>query len=189
MPHFPLHRSSLKYSTSRYSLIVSLCIAVLFSLGMPLLPASSSAAWAAAAQIKSITPSCAAVGETVSLSGNGYGATNLIIMVGGVTASLVSATGNQATFVVPSGVAPGVVIVTATNPGEQSGSIAFRVKNTVEICGDDVDDNCNGQIDDPATCTSVNHPPVANAGPDHTQPVGTTVQLDGTPPVTPMVIA
>jgi hypothetical protein len=146
-----------------------------------LLPPAPSPAWGAAAQIKTITPSCAAVGQSVTLTGNGLGATNLTITVGGVTAPLVSATGNQATFVVPAGVVPagvvpGMVAVIATNPGEHSGSIAFRVKGG-EICGNQVDEDCDGQIED--ACPPINHVPIANAGPDQTQPVGTSVQLDG----------
>ena len=162
----------------RHLRIVSLWTALALSLGLPSLPVSPSAAWAAAAQIKSITPSCAAVGESTIITGNGFGATNLQVTVGGVPASVTSATGKRATFLVPPGVAPGVVAVTATNPGGQSGSIAFRVKG-VEVCGNMVDEDCDGQIDDAEVCTPVNHPPVANAGPNQTQPVGRTVQLDG----------
>jgi hypothetical protein len=46
-------------SPSRYSLSVVICLVVSFSLGMPHLPVADSAVWAAAAQIKTITPSCA----------------------------------------------------------------------------------------------------------------------------------
>src|SRR5262249_7642468 len=73
----------------------------------------------------------------------------------------------------------GVTTVTATNPGGQTGSIAFRVKG-VEICGNQIDEDCDGQINDLDVCVSVNHEPSANAGVDQTAPVGTTVHLDGT---------
>jgi hypothetical protein len=169
------------YFTLRQSLIVIICTIVSLTFGSPLRPSpfSLSSAWAAAAQIKTIKPSCAAVGQTVTLTGSGFGATNLTITVGGVTASHVSATGNQATFVVPAGVSPGVVAITATNPGEHSGSIAFRVKGG-EVCDNQVDEDCDGQIEDADVCPPVNHAPAANAGPDQTARVGTTVQLDGT---------
>jgi hypothetical protein len=180
MPHRPLPCSLFGHFILIYSRIVSLCVAASFPLGLPILPASPSAAWAASAQIKTITPSCAAVGESVILNGNGFGSTNLRITVDGVPTSVTAATGNQATFAVPAGVAPGVVVVTTTNPGEQSGSIAFRVKGP-EICGNNtVDEDCDGQIEDAEDCPSVNSPPVANAGPDQTQPLGTPVPLDGT---------
>ena len=101
MPHCPLQCTLFGYFTLTYSRIISLCVAMSLTLSLLSLPVSPSSAWAAAAQIKTITPSCAAVGETVSLSGNGYGATNLQVLVGSVPASVTSATGNQATFVVP----------------------------------------------------------------------------------------
>jgi hypothetical protein len=165
----------------RYSLIVSLSLAVSFNLGLSLLPSATPSVWAAAAQIQSIALSCAAVGQSTIISGHGFGATHLQIMVDGVPAAVTAATGNRATFVVPAGVAPGVVVVTATNPGGHSGSIALRVKGP-EICGanNTVDEDCDGQINDAEDCPSVNYPPVAHAEPDQTQPVGTTVQLDGT---------
>src|SRR5262249_2179053 len=101
-----------------------------------------------------------------------------VITVGGVKAQVLSATGNRATFVMPSGVPSGVTTVTATNPGGPTGSTAIRVKGP-EICGNQVDENCNGVIDDPDVCTPVNHPPVANAGSDQTVLVGQTAFLNG----------
>ena len=140
---------------------------------------SPPVAHAAASQISSITPSCAGVGEQVTITGNGFGAQNVVIKVGGVLAQLVSALGNRATFIVPEGAPSGVTTVTTTNPGGHIGNIAFRVKG-IEICGNQVDEDCDGQIDDADVCAPVNHAPVANAGPDQTAPVGTTVHLNGT---------
>jgi hypothetical protein len=82
---------------------------------------------AAAGQIDSISPSCASVGAEVTITGNGFGAHNVSIAVGGVTAQVVTATGNMATFLVPAGARLGSTTVTATNPGGHTGTIAFRV--------------------------------------------------------------
>lgn len=133
----------------------------------------------AGGSITSITPACAPTGATVVITGHGFGAQNVTVQVGGVLATVVSATGNRVTFLVPNGVPPGVTTVTATNPGGQAGSIAFRVQGP-EICGNGSDDDCNGIVDDPSVCQHVNHPPVANAGAGQTAPVGATVHLDGT---------
>lgn len=46
--------------------------------------------------------------------------------------------------------------------------------NAVEICGDGIDNNCNGEVDE--LCNAC---PVADAGLDLTPHVGETVQLDG----------
>ncbi|MDE2179981.1 MAG: tandem-95 repeat protein [candidate division NC10 bacterium] len=102
--------------------------------------------------IETITPSAAYVGDQVTITGHGFGAGNVRITVGGMIAQVLSATGHSATFLVPTGLHPGPTTVTATNPGGQSGSIAFTV---------------------------LNHPPVANAGPDQTVFVAGAVQLDG----------
>jgi hypothetical protein len=136
-------------------------------------------AHATASQISSITPSCAGMGEQVTITGNGFGAQTVVIRVGGVQAQLVSAFGNHVTFIVPAGAPAGVTIVDATNPGGHIGSIAFHVKER-EICGNQVDEDCDGQVDDPDTCVPVNHAPIANAGADQTALVSTTVHLDGT---------
>lgn len=144
-----------------------------------LLPPYQSVAWALASQISSITPSCAGTGDQVTITGNGFGAQNVVIKVGGVQAQLVSAVGNRATFIVPTGAPSGVTTVTATNPGGHTGSIAFRIKGG-EICGNQVDEDCDGQINDPDVCAPVNHAPIANAGPDQTMPVKATVYLNGT---------
>jgi hypothetical protein len=143
-----------------------------------------------AARIFTIDPSCAGSGDTVRITGNGFGAHNVRIFVGGqetsrgvitggVPAQVVSATGNRVTFLVPATASPGVSIVWALNPGDHAGSIAFRVRSA-EICGDNIDQDCSGVADDPAICTPVNHRPIAQAGTAQTLPVGRTVQLDGT---------
>jgi len=138
-----------------------------------------STVWAAASQISSITPSCAGPGEQVTITGNGFGAHNVVIKVSGVQAQLVSAVGNRATFIVPTGTPSGVTTVTATNPGGHTGSIAFRLKGG-EICGNQVDEDCDGQINDVDVCVPVNHAPIAEAGPAQTIPVKATVYLNGT---------
>src|SRR3989442_1596441 len=103
-------------------------------------------------RIDSITPSSAARGEQVTITGVGFGAGNVHVSVGGVAAQVLVAIGNSATFRVPFGVRPGATTVTATNPGGHSGRIAFTV---------------------------VNRAPQANAGPDQTVFVTSTVQLNG----------
>jgi len=143
-----------------------------------------------AARIFTIDPSCAGPGDTVRITGNGFGAQNVRIFVGGqetsrgvitggVQAQVVSATGNRVTFIVPATATPGVSIVWALNPGDHAGSIAFRVRQS-EICGNNIDEDCSGVADDPALCTPVNHRPIAQAGTAQTLPVGRSVQLDGT---------
>jgi PKD repeat protein len=142
-----------------------------------------------AARIFTIVPPCAGPGDTVQITGNGFGAHNIQIYVGGqetghgiitggVPAQVVSATGNRATFIVPVNATPGVSIVWAVNPGNHAGSIAFRVKHG-EICGNSIDEDCDGQVNDVDVCQPVNHAPVANAGSDQTQPVNTLVYLNG----------
>src|SRR5205814_370605 len=109
------------------------------------------AAFAAACHISSIIPACAAAGDTVTLTGNGFGAANVRVTVGGVTAPVVSANGKKVTFRVPAAVPSGLTTVIATNPGGQTDSIALRIKGP-EICGDAVDNDCDGQIDEPEAC-------------------------------------
>ena len=143
-----------------------------------------------AARIFTIAPSCAGPGDTVQITGNGFGAHNVRIYVGGqetghgiitggIQAQVVSATGNRATFIVPATATPGVSIVWAVNPGNHAGSIAFRAKQG-EVCGNQIDEDCDGVINDVDACQPINHPPVSDAGSDKTYPVGTLVQLDGT---------
>ncbi|HEV8635606.1 MAG TPA: PKD domain-containing protein [Chloroflexota bacterium] len=105
-----------------------------------------------AARIDTIEPPSAARGERVTITGIGFGAPNVRISVGGVAAEVLAATGNRVSFRVPFGALPGPRTVTATNPGDQSGSIPFTV---------------------------LNRAPQANAGPDQTVFVTSTVQLEG----------
>ncbi len=82
---------------------------------------------AQAGRIDTISPTCASVGDQVTITGIGFGAQNVTIAVGGVPASIVTANGHSATFIVPAGAGLGSTTVSATNPGGQSGSIAFTV--------------------------------------------------------------
>ena len=79
--------------------------------------AAPSSAGAGAAQIATIAPGVASYGESVTISGIGFGGPGVTIRVGGVVADKVSATGTRVTFRVPLGVPTGRVVVTATNPG------------------------------------------------------------------------
>lgn len=97
------------------------------------------------ARIDSVDPSQAAPGKIVTITGSGFGGKNARITIGAVAAEVVSATGSRVSFVVPSGAACGPTFVNVTNPGGQTGRIAFSV-----------------------VCAPVNTAPVVNAGPDLT---------------------
>ena len=129
-------------------------------------------------RIKSIFPSCTTSGSSVTLKGRGFGGNRARVTVSGKPAQVTRATNRLLVFLVPAGLSPGVVPVTVTNPQRHTASIALRIKGP-EICGNTVDEDCDFQIDDPDVCSVVNHPPIANAGPDQTAPVGATVQLNG----------
>ena len=86
--------------------------------------------------ISSITPAVADRGGTVTITGNGFGAQNLQVTVGGIVAELLSATGSEASFRVPALAGPGRVLVGATNPGGHVGEIGLTVRfdgNTVAV--------------------------------------------------------
>jgi hypothetical protein len=80
-----------------------------------------------ASQIQSISASCGVEGDQVTITGNGFGASNVQIAVGGVAARVLTANGNSATFVVPATGSVGPTTVTATNSGGQAGSIGFAI--------------------------------------------------------------
>src|SRR5207247_8595411 len=61
------------------------------------------AAFAAACHLSSIIPACAAVGDTVTLTGNGFGARTARVTVGGVTGPVASAGGERGSFPLPGG--------------------------------------------------------------------------------------
>src|SRR5215510_13322963 len=84
-----------------------------------------------AARIDTVSPTQAASGEVVTITGIGFGARNVQITVGGVPAKVISATGTRVTFVVPYGVPPGPTVITATQPGGHQGTIAFFIVGVV----------------------------------------------------------
>lgn len=100
-------------------------------------------------RLSAITP-----GETVAIEDRGFGAKNVSITVGELSAEVLQATGHSAEFAVPSDSQPGFTTVTAVNPGGQGGSIDFQVKGA-EVCGNDVDDDCDGEIDEADACPAV----------------------------------
>src|SRR5437667_11123139 len=60
-----------------------------------------SCAWSAeAARIDTISPTAGRPGDLVAITGIGFGGHNVIITVAGVPAQVLSATGNQVTFIV-----------------------------------------------------------------------------------------
>lgn len=115
-------------------------------------------------RLSAITPGCAGPGETVAIEGRGFGAKNVSITVGGLSAEVLQATGHSAEFVVPAESQPGVTTVTAVNPGGQGGSIDFQVK-AEEVCGNDVDDDCDGEIDEADACPAVSSSIVVDTSP------------------------
>ncbi|MBW2637166.1 MAG: S8 family serine peptidase [Deltaproteobacteria bacterium] len=102
-------------------------------------------------RVSAVAPECAAPGETVSLAGHGFGAQNVTIWVGDQIAEIVKATGHSAEFLVPLDAPPGITSITVENPGGQGGTINFQVKGP-EICGNNIDDDCDGGIDEVEEC-------------------------------------
>jgi hypothetical protein len=88
-----------------------------------------------AGSIDTISPAAARPGDAVTITGNGFGAFNVRVTVGGVPATVPAASGHSVTFRVPAGVPQGTTTVTATNPGGQSGSIAFQIIEGVLLPG------------------------------------------------------
>jgi hypothetical protein len=109
------------------ALRIALVLAAAATLGFGASALYLPGAEAQAGHIDSISTSCATVGAQVTITGQGFGAHNVTIAVGGVPAQVVSANGHSATFIVPAGVQLGPTTVTATNPGGHTGSIAFKV--------------------------------------------------------------
>jgi hypothetical protein len=109
------------------ALRIALVLAAAATLGLGASALHLPVVEAQAGHIDSISTSCASVGAQVTITGQGFGAHNVAIAVGGVSAEVVSANGHSATFIVPAGVHLGPTTVTATNPGGHTGSIAFKV--------------------------------------------------------------
>jgi hypothetical protein len=123
-----------------------------------LLATGSGLAYARAGRIDSVSPTSGSTGQVVTITGNGFGAGNVRITIGGVAVQLLSATGRSATFRVPAGLPPGPTTIVATNPGGHTGSIAFRVTG-------------------PAP--PLNTAPIVNAGPDQEITLPNTATLNG----------
>ncbi len=98
-----------------------------------------------------VEPACAEIGETGYVEGNGFGAKNVTIVVDGIEAEVIKATGHDASFVVPEELTPGPIEVVVTNPGGRIATINWVV------CGFD----CSAiDCDDGNECTTDSCDPV-----------------------------
>jgi hypothetical protein len=77
-----------------------------------------------AVSIDLVNPPCAEPGAVSGyIEGNGFGAENVTITVGGIEAEVLAATGADASFVVPEGIPQGPIEVVVTNPGGRIATI------------------------------------------------------------------
>ena len=109
------------------SLQSGLWCALLFAV-LALLGSAPATAAPAPLRVSGISPAVADRGELVTITGDGFGAHNLQVTVGGERVALVSATGSKASFRVPQLGAVGDVRVEARNPGGHTGGIGLRVR-------------------------------------------------------------
>jgi IPT/TIG domain-containing protein len=108
-------------SRHRFLVVVSLAVALSLEVRVP------EAAAQNAARIDTVTPVSGRVGDEVTIEGNGFGAINVHVTVGGIDAQIVAANGHNVTFRVPEGVEPGATEIVAINPGKHIGRAAFTV--------------------------------------------------------------
>jgi hypothetical protein len=88
-------------------------------------------------RLTSISPASASFGESVTVTGTGFGGPGVDVRVGGVVAPVVSATGSRVVFRVPVGVPVGPATVTVTNPGRRTASGPFEVSGQVSVTFDE----------------------------------------------------
>ncbi|HET8699976.1 MAG TPA: IPT/TIG domain-containing protein, partial [Gammaproteobacteria bacterium] len=84
----------------------------------------------------SVSPVSGRASERATLIGAGFAA-NASVDVGGVAATVVSATGTQLVFEVPSAAAAGSTTVGVSSGGQSIGSVAFTVLEGKLLAGDD----------------------------------------------------
>jgi hypothetical protein len=78
-------------------------------------------------EVTSISPAVAKRGELVTVTGHGFGGPNVKITVAGQAVAAIDATGNQASFRVPSLAPFGQAEVRVTNPGGHSGEVGLTI--------------------------------------------------------------
>lgn len=102
--------------------------------GQPSDPGNSSDPAPPTSRVDSVSPAAARASERATLTGTGFGA-GAAVDVGGVSAQVVSATGTQIVFEVPSGAKLGVTTVGATSAGQPAGRVPFTVLDGKLLAG------------------------------------------------------
>ena len=126
-----------------------------------------------------VEPPCAEPGSAAGyIEGNGFGAENVTITVGGIEAEVLTATGMDASFVVPEELPPGPTEVVVTNPGGRIATINWVVcgfdcsaidcddgnECTTDSCDPAVEECVHTPVEDGVACDFGGFPGVCIAG-------------------------
>lgn len=98
-------------------------------------------------------PKCEIPDNLVTLFGSNFDPGGIVVTIGGETAPILSSSPTNIDVLIPSTVSLGRTLIEAINPDGEVGAADFIVKGQ-EICGNNFDDDCDGDIDETNGCTS-----------------------------------